>query len=67
MIFQHWRNITEWLEDAGYKAQSAFESESSDGKPIKVLIKKANIILENNQLVIDFNLRVVVLHLQKIQ
>lgn len=56
---ENWRNITEWLEEAGYKSQPYIESEVSDGLSIKVLVQKANITLDKNQLIIDFNLRIV--------
>lgn len=56
---ENWRNITEWLEEAGYQTPSSFESELGDGLSLKVLVKKANITLEKNQLIIDFNLRIV--------
>ncbi|TAE59423.1 MAG: helix-turn-helix domain-containing protein [Nostocales cyanobacterium] len=56
---ENWRNISEWLEEAGYKSQLYIESESSDGVSIKLSVQKANIILEKNQLIIDFNLRIV--------
>ena len=56
---ENWRNITEWLQEAGYKTQSSIESELSDGVSIKFLVKKANITLEKNQLIIDFNLRII--------
>jgi hypothetical protein len=56
---ENWRNISEWLEEAGYKSQPYIESESSDGVSIKLSVQKANITLEKNQLIIDFNLRIV--------
>ncbi|MDB9373485.1 helix-turn-helix transcriptional regulator [Nodularia sphaerocarpa] len=56
---ENWRNITEWLEEAGYKSQSYIESQLSDNVSIKFLVQKANITLEKNQLIIDFNLRIV--------
>ncbi|WP_017718640.1 helix-turn-helix transcriptional regulator [Kamptonema formosum] len=56
---ENWRNICEWLEEAGYKAQSSAESQSDDCLPIKFLIKKANITLDKNQVIIDINLRII--------
>lgn len=56
---ENWRNISEWLEEAGYKSQLYIESESGDGVSIKLSVQKANITLEKNQLIIDFNLRIV--------
>ena len=56
---ENWRNITEWLEESGYKTQSSPEPQSSDCLPLKFLIKKANIIVDKNQLIIDINLRII--------
>lgn len=56
---ENWRNISEWLEEAGYKIQPYIESETGDGVSIKLSVQKANITLEKNQLIIDFNLRIV--------
>ena len=56
---ENWRNITEWLEEAGYKSQPSIESEIGDGVSIKLLVQEANITLEKNQLIIDLNIRIV--------
>ena len=56
---ENWRKICEWLEDAGYKTLSSPEPESGDCLPIKFFIKKANIILDKNQIIVDINLRIV--------
>ncbi|MFH7027812.1 MAG: helix-turn-helix domain-containing protein [Heteroscytonema crispum UTEX LB 1556] len=56
---KNWRDITEWLEEGGYKNQPSFESDNVDDLPLKILVNKANISLENNRLIIDFNLRIV--------
>ena len=53
------RNITEWLEEAGYKSQPSIESEIGDGVSVKLLVQEANITLEKNQLIIDLNIRIV--------
>ena len=55
----NWRNICEWLEEAGYKSQSPLEPESDDCLPLQFLIKKANVVLNKNQIIVDINLRVV--------
>ena len=55
----NWRNICEWLEEAGYKSQSPLEPESEDCLPLKFLIKKANVVLNKNQVIVDINLRIV--------
>ncbi len=56
---ENWRNITEWLEESGYKIQPSIESQSSDCLPLKFSIKKANISFDKNQLIIDINLRII--------
>ncbi|NEQ35732.1 MAG: helix-turn-helix domain-containing protein [Okeania sp. SIO3I5] len=56
---QNWRNICEWLEEAGYKSQLPLEPESDDYLSAKLLIKKANVALNKNQIVVDINLRIV--------
>ena len=42
---ENWRNITEWLEEAGYKSQPSIESEIGDGVSVKLLVQEANITL----------------------
>jgi len=54
----NWRNISEWLEGAGYKKQSV-EVTSGDHFSVKILVKKANIVLEKNQIIVDINLRII--------
>lgn len=56
---ENWRNITEWLEEAGYKTQSSHQYYVSDSLPLKIIINKANINLDINQIIIDINLRIV--------
>ena len=56
---ENWINITEWLEEAGYKSQPSIESEIGDGVSVKLLVQEANITLEKNQLIIDLNIRIV--------
>ncbi|MFB2894618.1 helix-turn-helix domain-containing protein [Aerosakkonemataceae cyanobacterium BLCC-F50] len=55
----NWRNITQWLEEAGYRTQVASEYQLNDGVSLKLLVKQANITLEKNQLILDINLRIV--------
>lgn len=55
----NWRNICEWLEEVGYKSPSPLEPESEDCLPLQFLIKKANVVLNKNQIVVDINLRIV--------
>ena len=56
---ENWRNINEWLEEAGYKAQPSIESQISDRLQVKFIINKANISLERNNIIVDLNLRIV--------
>jgi hypothetical protein len=56
---ENWRNICEWLEEAGYKAESSLPSQSSDCSSVQFLIKKANIIIDKNQIIVDINIRIV--------
>ena len=56
---ENWRKICEWLEEAGYKTQLSPEPESGDCLPIKFLIKKANVVVDKNQIIVDINLRIV--------
>lgn len=55
----NWRNICEWLETAGYKSDSPIQTESDDYLSAKILIKKANVKLDKNQIIVDVNLRIV--------
>lgn len=55
---ENWRNVAEWLEDAGYKSKSSLESEG-DSLPAKFLVKKANIVLDKNKIIVDINLRII--------
>ena len=56
---ENWRNITEWLEEAGYKTQSSAECESTDCLPLEFLIKRANITIDKHKVIVDINLRIV--------
>jgi len=53
---ENWRNIAEWLEEAGYKNDEPVEYDASDYVSV-IIVKKANIKIEKNQLVIDINIR----------
>ncbi|NUN63778.1 hypothetical protein HCU40_03215 [Pseudanabaena biceps] len=55
----NWRSITEWLEDAGYRKQIPDEIQSDDHFSVKILVKRANVVLEKNQIAIDINLRII--------
>jgi hypothetical protein len=55
----NWRNITEWIEDSGYKIHSQNKYQSSDCLSVKFVIKRANIVLERNNIVVDLNMQIV--------
>ena len=55
----NWRNIAQWIEEAGYKIESKINTEDSNSVTVDILVKKANITLEKNILVIDLNLKLV--------
>ncbi len=60
----NWRNICQWLEEAGYKSEAKVEPVSEPETtvayelPAKLIIKKASIVLDNNQIIINVNLQV---------
>jgi uncharacterized protein (UPF0210 family) len=56
---ENWRNITEWLEEAGYKSHSSAENGTSDCLPLEFLIKRANITIDKHKVLVDINLRIV--------
>jgi hypothetical protein len=53
----NWRNITQWLEEAGYKHPSA-EIPINNVLPDKSVVNITNINYENKQIVIHFNLAI---------
>lgn len=55
---ENWRNITEWLEDAGYRNTGSREGSASAGVNDKFNITK--IKFENNQITIDVFLQITV-------
>ena len=55
---ENWRNITEWLEEAGYQSQLATKMPVTDLLPDKSVVNITNISIENNQIVIVLNLRI---------
>lgn len=56
---ENWRNITEWLQEAGYKSQLSNQFKLSNDFPVELLVKKANISFDNNKIIVDLNLRIV--------
>ncbi|GAB4191289.1 MAG: hypothetical protein Fur006_34240 [Coleofasciculaceae cyanobacterium] len=55
---ENWRNITEWLEEAGYKVQSATKLAVNDLLPGNSVINITNITIDKNQIVFLINLRI---------
>ncbi|MEB3883203.1 helix-turn-helix domain-containing protein [Lyngbya sp. CCY1209] len=55
---ENWRNIAEWLEEAGYKTQSSATVDANQLLPEKSIVNITKINIEQNQLVIDINLRI---------
>lgn len=53
---ENWRNITEWLEDAGYRTQPVAKIPVSNCFPEKFNV--TNISFENNQITIDVFLQI---------
>jgi hypothetical protein len=49
---ENWRNIAEWLEDAGYKTQSSAKFPVKDLLPDKSIVNISNISIDKNQIVI---------------
>ncbi|MEG4840607.1 helix-turn-helix domain-containing protein [Microcoleus sp. B9-D4] len=55
---ENWRNITEWLEDAGYKTPSSANLPVSNLLPEKSIVNISNISIEKNQIVIVVKLQI---------
>lgn len=53
----NWRNISQWLEDAGYKNKSA-QVPINELLPDKSVVNISNVSVEHNQVVIVINLRI---------
>lgn len=54
---ENWRNIGEWLDDAGYKNQSV-KVPGFDLSPEKTIVNVTNINIEKNHIVFFINLRI---------
>ena len=55
---KNWRNISEWLEIDGYRGRSSPQVPLDSLLPEKSTVSVTNINIENNQLVVVFNLRI---------
>ncbi len=54
----NWRNISEWLNDAGYRSKPPPQIPVNNFLPEQSTVNLTNIHIETNQLVIAFNLRI---------
>ena len=54
----NWRNIAEWLEEAGYKSTPNTNLKVEDLEIDKTIVQVTNIHIERNQIVFRVNLRV---------
>ena len=57
---ENWRNIAEWLEDAGYKTKPPVKFPIQDGLSENSKVNITNIICDNNQITIDVFLQITV-------
>ncbi|HAA29934.1 MAG TPA: helix-turn-helix domain containing protein [Cyanobacteria bacterium UBA8553] len=59
---ENWRNIAEWLEDAGYKTQtqSSAKLPFGEGLPENSVVNVTNISFQNNRITIDVFLQITV-------
>ena len=57
---ENWRNISEWLEDAGYKTKSPAKLPIQDALSENSKVNVSNIILENNHIKIDVFLQLTI-------
>ncbi|WP_333457233.1 DNA-binding response regulator, partial [Microcoleus sp. herbarium5] len=57
---ENWRNIAEWLEDAGYKTKPPAKFPIQDGVSENSKVNITNIICDNNQITIDVFLQITV-------
>jgi len=49
---ENWRNITDWLEEAGYKTQLSADSQVSDSLPVDTWVKIGSISIEKDKIMI---------------
>jgi hypothetical protein len=58
ILIENWRNISEWLEDAGSKTKSPAKLPVPDLLPENCIVNATNIHIEKNQIVIGINVRI---------
>lgn len=54
---ENWRNICEWLEEAGYKCQFFSQDKLAECVPIDILGKIANIKIKKDKITIEIDLQ----------
>jgi hypothetical protein len=54
---ENWRNITEWLEEAGYKTELLPASQFNNCVPVDIIGKIANISIKKNRITIEIDLQ----------
>ena len=57
---ENWRNVAEWLEEAGYRSVMSARLQLSDSLPENGVVSVTNIRFENNQIKIGVNLQITV-------
>ncbi|XZN98804.1 MAG: helix-turn-helix transcriptional regulator [Microcoleus sp.] len=57
---ENWRNIAEWLEDAGYKTKPPAKLPIQDALPKNSAVNISNISIDNNQITIDVLLQIII-------
>ena len=55
---ENWRNITQWLEEAGYKLKISNQISENQLFPDQSVVNITNISIEHNQILIVINLRI---------
>jgi hypothetical protein len=55
---ENWRNISQWLEEAGYKVKNNLQVPVNQLVPEKSIVNITNVSIERNQMVIVINLRI---------
>ena len=54
----NWRNIYEWLAEAGYRNHLFSFEKGTFNLPADLTLKQAQITIENNQIIIDLNIKI---------
>ncbi|MEC4804644.1 MAG: hypothetical protein SAJ12_21030 [Jaaginema sp. PMC 1079.18] len=54
---KNWRNITQWLEEAGYKMEESAEFKDGDSLSFNIVVNKAKINIDKNKVLVDINIK----------